>query len=86
MIPAQVVGRAVSSHCHPSLYGRRLLICQPLDPSGHPAGEPLVAVDVFGAGLHSNVFVSTDGIGARHLVHDEKSPVRNFVQGVVDSG
>jgi microcompartment protein CcmK/EutM len=84
MIPAQVVGHAVSSHAHPSLKGCRLLVCQPLDGRGAPAGEPMIAVDVFGAGLHSKVFVSTDGIGARHLVHDEKSPVRNFVQGVVD--
>jgi microcompartment protein CcmK/EutM len=43
-----------------------------------------VAVDTFGAGMHSKVFVSTDGIGARALVEDDKSPVRNFIQGVVD--
>jgi microcompartment protein CcmK/EutM len=84
MIPAQVVGHAVSSHGHPSLKGRRLLLCQPLDGTGLPAGEPMLAIDVFGAGLHSRVFVSTDGIGARHLVHDERSPVRNFVQGIID--
>ena len=84
MIPAQVVGYAVSSHSHPSLKGSKLLLCQPLDPAGKPGGEPMVAVDVFGAGMHSKVFVSTDGIGARHLVHDESSPVRNFIQGVID--
>ena len=84
MIHAQVVGHAVSSHCHPSLKGSKLMLCQPLDPSGKPGGEPMVAVDVFGAGMHSKVFVSTDGIGARHLVHDEASPVRNFIQGVID--
>jgi ethanolamine utilization protein EutN len=44
----------------------------------------MVAIDLFGAGLHSKVFVSTDGVGARHLVHDEKSPIRNFIQGVID--
>jgi microcompartment protein CcmK/EutM len=43
-----------------------------------------VAIDLFGAGLHQRVFVSTDGIGARGIVHDEHSPVRNFVQGVID--
>ncbi len=84
MIPAQVVGHVVSSHCHPSLKGSKLMLCQPLDEEGKPGGEPIVAVDVFGAGMHSKVFVSTDGIGARHLVHDESSPVRNFIQGIVD--
>jgi ethanolamine utilization protein EutN len=84
MIPAQVVGRAVSSHCHPSLKGCKMLICQPLDELGIPGGAPMVAIDLFGAGLPSKVFVSTDGVGARHLVHDEFSPIRNFIQGVID--
>ena len=84
MIPAQVVGHAVSSHSHPSLKGCKLMLCQPLDSAGEPLGSPIVAIDLFGAGLHSHVFVSTDGVGARHLVHDEKSPVRNFIQGVMD--
>ena len=84
MIPAQVVGHAVASHCHPSIHGHKLMICRPLDSEGRPTGEPIVAIDLFGAGLHSKVFLSTDGIGARHLVHDEESPVRHFIQGVVD--
>jgi len=84
MIPAQVVGHAVSSHCHPSLKGFKMLLCQALDPNGHPGGPPMVAIDLFGAGMHSKVFVSTDGVGARHIVHDPKSPIRNFIQGVID--
>ncbi len=84
MIPALVVGHAVSSHCHPSLKGRKMLICQPVDPEGTPNGAPMVAIDLFGAGLHSKVFVSTDGVGARHLVHDDTSPIRNFIQGIID--
>lgn len=84
MLSAIVVGHAVSSHCHPSLKGCRMLLCQTLGSEGRPEGSPYVAIDLFGAGLHSKVVVSTDGIGARHLVHDEKSPVRNFIQGVID--
>jgi microcompartment protein CcmK/EutM len=30
------------------------------------------------------VLVSTDGLGARHLVEDDSSPIRMFVQGIVD--
>ena len=84
MIPARVTGHAVSSHCHPSLRGCRLLVCQPLDGAGAPAGEPMIAIDVLGTCLHSKVFDSTDGMGARQRVGDPKSPLRNFVQGIVD--
>lgn len=84
MIPAIVVGHAVSSHCHPSLKGCKMLLCEPIGTDGKAVGAPMVAIDLFGAGLHSKVFVSTDGIGARHIVHDPKSPVRNFIQGVID--
>ena len=84
MFLAQVVGHAVSSFSHPSLKGYKMLLCQALDPEHGLTGAPMVAIDLVGAGLHSNVFVSTDGLGARHLVHDEKSPIRNFIQGIVD--
>jgi len=84
MLLAQVVGRAISSHCHPSLKGCTMMVCQPLGTGGLPEGAPIVAIDPFGAGLHAKVFVSTDGLHARHLVHDEHAPVRNFIQGIVD--
>jgi microcompartment protein CcmK/EutM len=84
MVTAQVVGHAVSSHSHPSLKGCRMLVCVPLDPQDRPCGEPMIAIDWFGAGMHSKVFVSSDGIAARDLVHDQASPVRNFIQGVID--
>jgi len=84
MIPAQVVGHAVSSHYHPSLKGHTMLLCQPLDGDSNPLGAPMVAIDLFGAGMHQRVFVSTDGLGARHIVHDDSSPIRNFIQGVCD--
>jgi microcompartment protein CcmK/EutM len=84
MFLAQVVGHAVSSHSHPSLKGCKMMLCQALDPELGLVGAPMVAIDLFGAGLHSNVIVSTDGLGARHIVHDDKSPIRNFIQGIVD--
>lgn len=84
MIPAQVVGNAVSSHSHHSLKGCVMLLCQPIEPNGDFCGAPIVAIDLFGAGLHSKVMVSTDGVGARHLVHDQTSPIRHFIQGVLD--
>lgn len=85
MLLCRVVGNAVATHAHPSLKGRKLLLCQQENPEGRSLREPpFVAIDLFGAGMHQRVFVSTDGIGARDLVHDEHSPVRNFIQGVID--
>jgi microcompartment protein CcmK/EutM len=84
MFLAQVVGHAVSSHSHPSLKGNKMMLCQTLDADDNLVGAPIVAIDLFGAGLHSKVIVSTDGLGARHIVHDDKSPIRNFIQGIVD--
>lgn len=85
MLLCRVVGHAVATHSHPSLKGFKMLLCQREDEQGVPEQEPpLVAIDLFGAGMHQRVFVSTDGIGARGIVHDEHSPVRNFIQGVID--
>jgi microcompartment protein CcmK/EutM len=62
-----------------------MLLCQQEDADGKPLGDPpFVAIDLFGAGVHQRVFVSTDGIGARGIVNDEDSPVRNYIQGVID--
>ena len=75
----------MATHGHPSLHGFTMLLCQREDAEGNPEAEPpIVAIDLFGAGMHQRVFVSTDGIAARGIVHDEHSPVRNFVQGVID--
>ncbi len=62
-----------------------MLLCQQEDADGKPLGDPpFVAIDLFGAGVHQRVFVSTDGIGARGIVNDEDSPVRNYIQGIID--
>ena len=85
MLLCRVDGNAVSSHAHESVKGFSMLLCQREEQDGTPTGEPpFVAIDLFGAGMHQRVFVSTDGIGARGIVDDEHSPVRNFIQGIVD--
>ena len=62
-----------------------MMLCQQEDPEGCPVGgPPFIAIDLFGVGVHQRVFVSTDGIGARGIVDDEHSPVRNFIQGIID--
>ena len=84
MLHAQVVGNAVATAKHSSLDGYKMLLCQQLNAEGTASGSPFVAIDLFGAGMHQKVFVSTDGLGAQHLVKDFDSPVRMFIQGLMD--
>lgn len=84
MILARVDGVIVSTVCHPSMTGHRMIICQPLDTQGHEEGAPILALDPHGAGRHQRVLVSTDGSHTREHVKDPKSPLRNIIIGVID--
>ena len=84
MLFARVDGNIVTTACHPSLRGFRSVICQPLDGEGRAEGAPVLAIDTLGAGLHQKVIVSTDGSTTRSIVRDPRSPLRNFIVGLVD--
>jgi microcompartment protein CcmK/EutM len=84
MLLARVEGNVVATRKHPSLEGFRLVICQPIGYAGEPEGAPQVALDCHGAGMHQRVVISSDGLAARKVVGDDKSPVRWLVIGVVD--
>ncbi len=85
MILARIDGSIVATACHPSMVGRRTVICQPLDAQGNEEGTPILAVDPLGAGLHQKVLLSTDGSTTAVLVGDPKTPLRNLIIGIVDS-
>ena len=84
MLLARVEGNVVATRKHPSFEGWRLVICQPVGPSGAPEGVPQVAIDAHGAAMHQRVVISSDGSAARKAVGDERSPVRWMVVGIVD--
>jgi microcompartment protein CcmK/EutM len=84
MLLARVEGNVTATRKHPSLEGWRLLICQPLGTEGQPEGTPQIAIDPYGAAMHQQVIISSDGLAARKTVGDEKSPARWMVIGVVD--
>jgi len=86
MLLARVDGTVVSTISHPSMRGRRTVICQPLDGDGNDEGAPVLAVDPHGAGLHQHVVVSSDGFSTRALVGDPHSPLRNLIIGIADHG
>ena len=79
-----VEGTAISTIKHRSLAGWKLLVVQPLDMAGRPDGDPLLAIDMIGAGHGTRVVISNDGRGAREMVGDNNSPVRWAVIGLAD--
>lgn len=79
-----VEGNAISTIKHRSLAGWKLLVVQPVDVAGRPDGDPLLAIDMIGAGHGTKVVISNDGKGAREMVGDNNSPVRWAVIGLAD--
>lgn len=84
MIHARVDGHAVSTVCHPSLQGQKIALCTPVDEKGAANGSVIAAIDPLGAGLHAYVFITTDGSWSQDTVHDDTSPIRNQIIGLVD--
>ncbi len=84
MFLARVEGNVVATRKHPSLEGWRLIVCQPINNAGEAEGVPQVAIDPHGAGMHQRVIISSDGLGARKTVRDDKSPARWMIVGIVD--
>jgi len=64
--------------------GWKLLVVQPVGMDGKADGDPLMAIDMLGAGRGTHVLISNDGKGAREMVGDNNSPVRWAVVGIVD--
>ena len=84
MILARIDGGATATIAHPSLRGRRLVLCTPVDENGAATGSPFAAIDTLGAALHQTVFVTTDGWFTQEVVGDDRSPLRSQVIGIVD--
>ena len=84
MILARVTGCLYSTIHHPAMSGRKILLCDRLDPAGRPTGGYLIALDAIGAGAGETVLVLDEGNGARQILGDPQAPVRSLVVGVVD--
>lgn len=85
MQTGRVIGNATATVKHPSMEGWKLLVVQPYGPDGHtPDGDPILAVDVLGAGIEDIVIVSSDGKGTQQLLGSRTTPVRWSVLGIAD--
>jgi ethanolamine utilization protein EutN len=80
-----VIGTATSTVKHPSLAGWKMLVVQFHATDGRtPDGEPVIAVDVLGAGTGDTVILTSDGKETRTLLGSETTPVRYNVMGILD--
>ncbi len=84
MILARIDGHATASIAHPSLRAQKIVFCTPIDEHGNTAGSPFAALDPIGGGLHTKVFITTDGSYTQGCVNDDQSPIRNQVMGIID--
>ena len=84
MILARIDGHATATIAHPSMKGQKIALCTPVNENGEAIGGPIAALDPMGAGRHATVFITTDGSWSQGTVHDDHSPIRNQVMGIVD--
>jgi ethanolamine utilization protein EutN len=85
MFLGRVMGNATATVKHPSMEGWKLLLVKALQADGRAIeGDPILVVDSLGAGKGELVMITSDGIGARELLHSPTSPVRWSVLGICD--
>ena len=80
---ARVVGEVVSTIKDDNLTGMKLLVLQPIAPSGEATGRTLVALDSVGAGVGENVFF-VRGREAAFPFYPIEPPTDASVVGIVD--
>ena len=80
----RVIGHATSTIKHRSLNGWRLVVVQPVNVRREAEADPIIAVDKLGSAPGHLVVLNSDGLAAREVVGDAKTPVRFWVSGIVD--
>ena len=84
MILARVVGTVVATRKDPRLEGKKLLILQPVSPTGSPEGNYVIAVDTVSAGSRELV-IAVSGRSARMADGCKDRPVDLAIVGIVDN-
>lgn len=84
MLLGRVIGNVVATVKNPSLVGKKLLIVQPIDKTGHDKGKPLVAIDSVGAGAGETIYWCR-GREASFPFLPEEVPTEATIVGIVDN-
>lgn len=85
MMLARVVGDVVATTKHAYLSGQKLLLIQPITPSGDAVDRVQIAVDCAQAGLGDRVLVLDEGNGAAQVLKRPRGPTRTVIVGIVDA-
>src|SRR5688500_15490871 len=80
---AQVIGEVVATIKDDNLTGTTLLVLQPIDAAGKPAGRTLVALDSVGAGVGEHVFF-VRGRKAAFPFYPAEPPTDAAIVGIID--
>ena len=83
MLIATVVGTVVATRKDERLVSTKLLVVRPVDPTGKPEGNYLVAVDTVDAGAGETVLI-VSGSSARMAAGLKDCPVDAAIVGIVD--
>ena len=83
MLIAKVVGTVVATRKDDRLLNAKLLVSRPIDPSGKPEGNYLVAVDTVDAGVGETVLI-VSGSSARMAAGLKDCPVDAAIVGIID--
>ncbi len=80
----RVTGDVVSTIKYELFESEKLLIVQPLDLTGEPAGADMIAFDIVSAGIGDIVLVLREGGAAAQLLGKPKLPAHCVVVAVID--
>lgn len=85
MVIAKVIGTVVSTIKHPTYYGYKLQVVQPLHLSNETPDNIFLALDNAQAGIGDTVLVMREGNGARQITQIKDAPIISMIVGVLDS-
>lgn len=85
MILAKVIGNVVSTIIAPGYASKKILVVQPIDPSGNYKGSSFLAIDAVQAGVGDTVLIMEEGGSARAIINEPDSmTVKAVIAGIVD--
>jgi len=85
MILGKVVGNVVATICEKGYQGKKILIIQPVDPSGMLKGRTFLAVDTVQAGPGDTVITLDEGSSAKTAIKEPGThTIKLVVVGIVD--
>lgn len=85
MILARVVGNVVATQKNERYQSARVMLCQPVTPSGEETGATLLALDSVDAGIGDIVLIVQEGWGASTAATGEQgAAIDSAIVGVVD--